>query len=101
MSETANTKGPTPEEQEATKVATKCIHDCHLEQLINDSKFLREESLHELVKVRVTGLFFNGNLNLTLKVSEKIVAFANSVDPDEVAHNEPPYQDLHCFPSSL
>ena len=22
--------------------------------------------------------------------------FANSVDPDEVAHNEPPHQDLHC-----
>ena len=51
--ETSSTKGPTPEEQEATKIATKCIHDCHLEQLINDSKFLREESLHELVKVRI------------------------------------------------
>lgn len=51
VSEAVTTKGPTPEEQEATKVATKCIHDCHLEQLINDSKFLREESLHELVKV--------------------------------------------------
>ena len=56
--ETANTKGPTPEEQEATKIATKCIHDCHLEQLINDSKFLREESLHELVKVRFLFLVF-------------------------------------------
>lgn len=53
MSETANTKDPTPEEQEATKLATKCIHDCHLEQLINDSKFLREESLHELVKALI------------------------------------------------
>ena len=21
----------------------------------------------------------------------------NSVDPDEVAHNEPPHQDLHCL----
>ena len=26
---------------------------------------------------------------------------ANSVDPDEVAHNEPPHLDLHCLPSSL
>ena len=24
--------------------------------------------------------------------------FANSIDLDEVAHNEPPHLDLHCFP---
>ena len=29
----------------------------------------------------------------------KIVAFANSKDSDDVAHNEPPYQDLLCLPS--
>ena len=32
----------------------------------------------------------------------KTVEFANSIDPDEVAHqNEPPHQDLHCLPFSL
>ena len=31
----------------------------------------------------------------------KIDKFANSVDPDEVAHNEPPHLDLHCLPSSF
>ena len=31
----------------------------------------------------------------------KIVEFANSVDPDEVAQNEPPYLVLHCLPSSF
>ena len=31
----------------------------------------------------------------------KIVEFANSVDSDEVAHNEPPHLDLHCLSSSL
>ena len=31
----------------------------------------------------------------------KIVEFANSVDPDEVAHNEPPHLDLQCLPSCL
>ena len=37
-----------------------------------------------------------------LKLPEaKIAEFANSVDLDEVAHNEPPHQDLHCLPSSL
>ena len=27
--------------------------------------------------------------------------FANSVDLDEVAQNEPPHLDIHCLPSSL
>ena len=27
--------------------------------------------------------------------------FANSVDLDEVAQNEPPPLDIHCLPSSL
>ena len=39
---------------------------------------------------------------LTLKLPEtKGAEFANSVDLDEVAHNEPPHLDLHCLPSSL
>ena len=29
----------------------------------------------------------------------KIDKFANSVDPDEVAHHEPPHLDLHCLPT--
>ena len=28
----------------------------------------------------------------------KIINFANSVDPDEVAHDEPPHLDLLCLP---
>ena len=37
-----------------------------------------------------------------LKAPEMNIAeFANSVDFDEVAHNEPPHQDLHSLPSSL
>ena len=40
--------------------------------------------------------------DLTLQVPEtKIAEFANSVDLDEVAHNEPPHLDLHCLPTSL
>ena len=27
--------------------------------------------------------------------------FANTVDLDEVAHDEPPHLDLQCLPSSL
>ena len=28
----------------------------------------------------------------------KTDACANSVDPDEMAHNEPSHQDIHCLP---
>ena len=46
---------------------------------------------------RLTGL-----RGLTFTASgTKTAEFANSVDPNEAAHNEPPHQDLHCLPSSL
>ena len=39
---------------------------------------------------------------LALKMAKmKKVQFANSVDPDEVAHNEPPHLDLYCLLSIL
>ena len=39
---------------------------------------------------------------LISKVPElKTVESASNVDPDEVAHYEPPHLDLHCLPSSL
>ena len=31
----------------------------------------------------------------------KNVEFANSIDPDKVAHNEPSYLGLQCLPSHL
>ena len=31
----------------------------------------------------------------------KTAEFGNSVDPNEVAHHEPPHLDLHCLPFSL
>ena len=39
--------------------------------------------------------------SFTLLPETEIAEFANSVDLDEVAHNEPPHQDLHCLPSNL
>ena len=39
---------------------------------------------------------------LTLRVQEtKIAEFANSVGLDELAHDEPPHQDLHYLLSRL
>ena len=37
----------------------------------------------------------------SLSTREKIAEFANSLDLDEVAYNEPPHLDLHCLLSSL
>ena len=39
-------------------------------------------------------------LPLKLPIS-KITEFANSVDPDEAAHNELPHPGLHSLPSIL
>ncbi len=52
LTEPTPQRGPTPEEQEALKKAQRCIQDCHVEQLITESKFLRVDSLQELLKVR-------------------------------------------------
>ena len=39
---------------------------------------------------------------LTHKAANTTISeFANTVDPDERAHNEPPHLDLQCLPSSL
>ena len=33
--------------------------------------------------------------------THKKVKFGNRVDQDEVAHNEPPHHDIHCFHACL
>ncbi|XP_071808203.1 Golgi-specific brefeldin A-resistance guanine nucleotide exchange factor 1-like isoform X2 [Asterias amurensis] len=48
--ETSTQKGPTSEDKEVIEQARSCIEDCHPEHLITESKFLREESLQELMK---------------------------------------------------
>ena len=70
----------------------------------------KEERDKDCVKVdRVATAFINFSLNidiffffiLVILKETKTARFANSVDLDEVAHNEPPHPDLHCLPSSL
>ncbi|CAF2709471.1 unnamed protein product [Rotaria sp. Silwood2] len=48
-------KQVTFEEQEAIKIATACIEECHLEQLLQETKFLIIDSLNELLKALVYG----------------------------------------------
>lgn len=58
-SDLSTNKGPTQEEQEAIKNAKSCIEECHIEQLIHDTKFLRVDSLMELIKA----LIFQSQIN--------------------------------------
>ena len=44
------------------------------------------------------GKFFSIQDLLKFQVPETKVEFANSVGPDEVAHNEPPHLNLLCLP---
>lgn len=56
--ETNTQKGPSAEDQEALRIAQNCIRECHLEQLITESKFLRLDSLQYFVKVFFFFQFF-------------------------------------------
>ncbi|XP_033108209.1 Golgi-specific brefeldin A-resistance guanine nucleotide exchange factor 1-like [Anneissia japonica] len=51
--ETSTQRGPTPEDQEAIHVARNCIEDCHPEHLLTESKFLRIDSLQDLLKALI------------------------------------------------
>ncbi|XP_035213232.1 Golgi-specific brefeldin A-resistance guanine nucleotide exchange factor 1-like isoform X2 [Stegodyphus dumicola] len=46
-------KQPTQEDEAAKQAALKCIAECHCEQLFTESKFLRVDSLQELVKTLI------------------------------------------------
>ncbi|KAI0212076.1 Golgi-specific brefeldin A-resistance guanine nucleotide exchange factor 1 [Lamellibrachia satsuma] len=50
LAESMPQRGPAPEEQDAIHRAQSCILDCHIDQLITETKFLRADSLAELLK---------------------------------------------------
>ncbi|GLH14697.1 Golgi-specific brefeldin A-resistance guanine nucleotide exchange factor 1 [Gryllus bimaculatus] len=52
-SETSNQKVPSAEDQKHIQQAQTCVRECHLEQLITESKFLRLDSLQELVRALI------------------------------------------------
>lgn len=53
MSDPAASKAPSHDEEEAIRQATKCIQDCQIEQVIFESRCLREEAVHELIKALI------------------------------------------------
>ena len=46
----SNSRTLSPEDVEAIKNAKACVDECHIEQLIHDTKFLRVDSLLEFIK---------------------------------------------------
>ena len=54
-----------------------------------DLHYLQRQSISRLSRTRV---------NPFIPAEKKTSNFANSVDPDEMAHYEPSHLDLHCLP---
>ena len=71
---------------------------CHFISRIPNRVFFQ----YELIEMSLEIEFALNELNSALALKKpkmKIAKFANCVDPDEVAHYEPPHLDLHCLPS--
>lgn len=69
--EPASNRGQTTEDKEAQKQAQNCIRDCHPDLLISESKFLRPESLNELMKV----LIYNSSVDNLESYDEESAVF--------------------------
>ena len=62
------------------------------------NKFSTYIRVHPVNTVCHASKIVNVTYILTLStLYTKTDAFANSVEPDETAHNEPSHQDLHCL----
>uniref|UniRef100_A0A1B6C7R4 SEC7 domain-containing protein n=2 Tax=Clastoptera arizonana TaxID=38151 RepID=A0A1B6C7R4_9HEMI len=74
--ETANHKVPSPEDQDHILAAQACVRECHLEQLITESKFLRLDSLHQLVKALIHASYGpEGHISLGNAYNEDTAVF--------------------------
>ena len=79
-SDISSNKGPTPEEQEATKNAQSCIEECHIEQLIHDTKFLRVDSLLELIKALIfSSQMTETDLNMSMSSGSSLINTSSSI----------------------
>ncbi|XP_075238410.1 sec7 domain-containing protein garz isoform X2 [Lycorma delicatula] len=71
-----NHKVPSPEDQEFIRLAQSCISECHLEQLTNESKFLRLDSLHKLIKALIRASYGpEGHVSLGSAYNEDTAVF--------------------------
>ena len=75
------------------------VEDCGL--FVITYKYFETEVLTEIALTQEAYKYLKILLFNSLTTRDKIAEFANSLDLDEVAQNEPPHLDLHCLPSSL
>ena len=67
---------PSYEEQEFIKIGKKCIKECQLDQMIQESKFVQLESLQELLKQVLSHLKApNAHKSIGMPYAEDIVVF--------------------------
>ena len=87
-----------------SKCLPKCFHSSVFFQLDMGKKiqvfFKWTARLQQLLLGSCVCKAFQLCIN-SLSSREKIAEFANRVDLDEVAHEEPPHLDLHCLSSNL
>ncbi|XP_020603212.1 Golgi-specific brefeldin A-resistance guanine nucleotide exchange factor 1-like [Orbicella faveolata] len=72
--EPASYRGQSTEDKEAQKQAHNCIRDCHPELLITESKFLRPESLNELMKVLIYNSSFDNHESMSAQTCDEEAA---------------------------
>ena len=81
------------------KTSVSLRHRCHENECSNQCFATRVYAICWQLKYHNT-IYYEVHEPLTLYVPEsKMAEFANSVDLDQVAHNEQPHQDLHCLSS--
>ena len=73
-----------------------------MSEYINKLAQMKQPTLLQVLSFLICGGSTAKNKELTIKAPKiKIVEFANSIDPDEVAHHEPSHLDLPCLPFTV
>ena len=75
----------------------------YLQQTLTENFIIQATYMYSKGAIRMNGCcLYAVCISLTLKVPNTTIAeFANTVDPDETAHNERSHLDLQCLPYSL
>ena len=84
-------KGPSPEDLEAIKNSKTCIDECHIEQLIHDTKFLRVDSLLEFIKALIfnqTGSLINGPSEFLPENEDRFPSLSTTPAPFRLIDND-------------
>lgn len=85
MADDTQRRAPSVEDARWAERASWCIQECQVEQLVTDSKFLRGDSLQELIKVRRHGVYCAKSICQALIYASRI---PDANDPSVGPHHE-------------